>query len=267
MGRRGAREWPRRGDGQSVGDANLNAVLAIAAAQSLSAWFDPNWTPGATLVDDAGTERMTALQSRPISGQSQYSVPPVATSLAPATSTSPNGRRVLSFNGARYMGGLCSLAANFQGTAAFTAVSLSSRTASGSMIKWSLGDSSGTDNRIARGHGGTNSDFMNRVAAGAGTAPTGLTVPINTVQVYSEVFTGTTVSAWLHGASSISAAANTRAPAALDELWFGAQRASGVISTFLAGIGGPLWICAGVLSDATRIQLQTAFGAYYGVVL
>lgn len=251
--------WNRR-----TGADAADALIGLLASRTISAWFDPDYTPGVALEDDLGIERCTEITSRPIEGQLQYSVPPVPLSVAPATATSANGKRILSFTGARYLGGLCSLAEEFVGTASYTAFALASRSVGGSMVKWSLGDSSGADNRVARGQGGTNLDFMNRVAAGAGTAPGGIAVPANTPQVYSEVFTGSAVSAWLHGAVSINNVSNTRAPAVLDELFFGAQRAAGTITSFLVGLGGPLAICSGVMSTPDRQLAESLFGAYYG---
>jgi len=246
-------------------DPNLVAVLAILAAQPLSAWFDTEYTDGVTIESDAGTDRMTEIESRPISGQLQYSVPPVALSVAPALDVTANNKRVLSFTGGRYMGGLCSLAASFAGVATFTAVSLGSRSVGGSaIIRWSFGDSSGVDNRVTELSSSGNLDNRNRAVAAGNTSNLGAALANGDVRVFSTTYNATSYSTWMDGVLSINAAANTRSPTALDELWFGAQRAAGVITSFWRGMGGPIAICSGVLGTTDRQALESSFGAYYG---
>jgi hypothetical protein len=264
--RGGSRRFSRSASGEPV-DANLAAILSILGAQSNGVFFDTAWDDGVDLVDDGGTERCVAVESRPISGQTQYTIgPQISIPLGLATALSPTGKRLLVGAGTQYIIGAAALAGLFVGTAAYTAVSVASRTNSATMVEWSFALSSVTDNRInhyvsAAG----NVDGRQRTQAGAGTLNTGGAMANATLYVRSTTFSGAAYSSWMTGVASIVAQANTRAPAALDELILGAQRSGGTLASFWVGQLGPLALCSGVLSAPDRVALENAMRAYYGV--
>lgn len=216
---------------------------------------------------------MTEMRSRPIAGQLQYDLGPVATPLGPAVSTTPkvgptdDGKRVLSFGGTQYLAGAATLAAQFVGLAPFTAVWLASRSVGGAAAHWALDDVGATDNRIAQFLSGGDLQSSHRTAAGAQTSASGSVTVLNEVYVHSIVFDGAQVATWLDGVASIPPTANTRAPATLDELVLGAQRSGAALVAFMRGLGGVLWICSGALSTPSRQAVESAMGAYYGYPL
>lgn len=250
----------------AVVDPNLAAILSILGAQSVGVLFDPSWDDGVDLVDDGGTERCTAIDSRPIPGQTQYTISQGSVPFAPATTLSPNGRRLLVGAGTQYLLGAAALAGLFTGTAAYTAVSVTSRTNSATMVEWAFGYSVGVDNRVSHYVSAAgNVEGRLRNQAGAATQATGSAMASSTLYVRSTTFSGSAYNTWLTGVASIVAAANTRAPAALDELLLGAQRAAGTLASFWIGSLGPLALCAGVLGTTTRQALEQAVRGYYGV--
>lgn len=247
------------------GDPNLNTILSILGAQSVGVFFDPAYDAGVDLADDSGTERCTGIDSQPIPGQTQYTVLSPSVPAGGATFASPNGRRLLVGAGAQYLSGAAGLAAQFTGTTAFTAVTLGSRSASSTMMMWCFGHSS-LDNRISQHHAAAGTaDSRLRTQAGATTNNTpGSVLPLATVRTLSMTFSGSAISTWLDGVISLNAAANTRAPAALDTMVIGAQLSAGVVNSHWQGIFGPVAICSGVLSTPNRQALEHAVGAYYG---
>jgi hypothetical protein len=261
----------RRGRGgrraQGASRSPLNTILGILAAQPLSAWFDPDWTPGVTIADDAGTPRMTSLQSRPISGQSQYVVSQGSLPLAPALSTSPNGRRLLAPAGAQYLSGAATLAAQFVGLAQYTAVAVASLGSTAAGAVWSLSENAATSNLVNHLTSNvTRLEQAQRIQAAAATTNLGSAVPIGVGRVLSAQYTGAAYSTWIHGVASIVASANTRAPAVLDELILCARRIV-TVQTFWTGLAGPLLLVSGVLSASTRQTLERSVGLHYGYPL
>jgi hypothetical protein len=236
----------------------------------MAVWFDPDWTPGAQFADDGGTERMTELQSRPITGQTQYTVSQGTLAAAPATLESPNGRRVLNFAGAQYLLGAAALAAQFAGSAPYSSVSIAARSASAaSRFRFTFGHNTADALPDRATHwvagGGTDRESAQRVQSGGATNnSTGLVLVNDTAYVLSSVYTGAAYSTWADGAASLVAAANTQAPATLDELIYGAVRNSGAIVGFWLGMQAGLILVAGALSTPHRQALETAMGIYYG---
>ncbi len=264
MSRRSARN-DRRGGSGSRADRNAATILSILSAQSLSAWFDPAWTPGITLQDDSGTTRITAMQSRPISGQSQYTISQGTLSFGPAVSTSPNGRRLALFAGTQYLSGAPTLATQFVGTAAYTGVCVGTKTSGGTTVtRWAL-DHSSLDNRVVHSRDSSGFDSYLRTAAGAATSNgPGSAVTLNTPTTITAVYSSTDYSSWINGVASLTASANTRAPASLDLVMYGSRMSGGAASSMWFGTLGGLAICSGVLSSTNRQALERAMGAYYG---
>jgi hypothetical protein len=262
MRRHSQRERARRAS--STAEERL---LHRLATLTNAVWLDPAWDPGVVITNDAGTDRITAMLSRPV-GWTQYTVSALLTSTGPAVASSPNGKRIMSFGGAHYLFGAAALAALLQGSAAYSEVQIASRTASATMIRWGLSQNAASpDNRVnhfvsAAG----NVDARRRIAAGGDTINTSaLAVAITTVHAFSTTYTGSAYSTWVDNVAALAAAANTRAPATLDDLIIGAQRAAGAPGSFWTGLQAGLVIVPGAaISDPDRVALQADLAAYYG---
>lgn len=267
----GTRLGARLGTSVGVeGDPNLNTILAILAAQSMSVWFDPAWDDGVTLVNDAGTDRITAILSRPISGQTQYTVSQASTPLGPAAIDSPNGKRVMSFAGTQYLQGAGALATLLQGSAGYSELQVGSRAVGASIGRWSAGlVAASPDNRIVHYlSGATGLTIRFRTAAGASTSNSGAVTTLNDPYVYSSTYSGSDYDGWLDGAPETltGGGANVRAPATLDTLAIGVIWASGAPANFWTGMQGGLLITS-QLSTPDRQAIEIAVGAYYGYPL
>jgi len=268
----GTRLGARLGTSVGVeGDPALNAILAILAAQSFAVWFDPDWDDGVDLVDDAGTERCVAIESRPIVGQAQHTVLNPFTPLGPATMASPNERRVMSFAGAQYLRGAGALAIQLDGLAPvpYSEVHIASKTFGGAMGRWSLGLlASSPDNRVIHYISGANTTVKWRSANGALTQNTGSTVLLDVEYVYSTTYNGSDYDGWLNAVEETlsGGGANTRAPETLDDLMIGAFHNAGNPSNGWQGMQAGL-IITSPLSTQHRQALEIAVPAYYGYSL
>lgn len=239
-------------------------LLERLAAITNSVWFDPAWDPGVVVQDDAGTNRVTAIQSRPI--YTQYTVSNLLT-VSPAEAFGPNGKRILSFDGARYLSGAAALAALLQLTASYSEVQLASRADASTRVRWGVSlNAAAPDNRVNHFYsGGFLADARQRNAAGLSTQNAGSAVVVTTMHVWSGTYNGSAYNSWVDNVASLVAAGNVRAPAALDDLTLGCQRIGGAPASFWNGLQGGLILCPGtVLSAADREFLQTNMIAYHG---
>lgn len=266
--RRHGRRW--RDDAPS--STPESRLLERLATINNSIWFDPAYAPGVVTQLDGATLRVTSIQSRPIAAFTQYTVSQGTLSVAPAAATSPAGKQVLSFSAAQYLTGAAGLATLIQGSASYSTVAHASFAAGATRIRLCFCLGAGApDNRVnhyAANVGSLNS--LQRVQAGAGTIVQGSAIAggAGTIHRLSDTYNGSDHDAWLDGAAeplAPASGADTRAPASLDEMVWGAQRSAGAYASFWSGIQAGLVICPGtVLSAADRIGLETDLGLYYG---
>lgn len=256
----------RRSQG-GLGDANLTALLGLLASITNAVWFDPAWEPGVVTQDDGGTLRVTSVQSRPI--HTQYTVSQGTLAVAPAAGTSPNGKRILSFAGAHYLSGAAALAALLQGSASYSTVGLASVVVGSTRGRLGFSRTAASpDDRVVHyisSAGNVAGAF--RVANGVQTPNTGSALTTGPVYTFAETYNGSDYDAWLNGVAETltSGGANTRAPAVLDDMTWGCQRASGAPASFWSGLQTGLVVCPGtVLTTTDREALQTRLARYYG---
>lgn len=242
-------------------------LLARFATIPNSVWFDPAWSQGAFTEDDGGTLRLTSLLSRPL-GWTQYTVAAASLPQAPAVAASPNGKAIMSFAGLQFLSGAAALAALLQGSASYSEVNVCTRTAVANTFRWCASlDAASPDNRVIHYVSAANVTNRWRIAAGLSTSNTGSVVTNGVAHVHSTTYSSADYDGWLDSASETlsGGGANTRAPASLDMIDIGCQRAGGVPQNFWIGTMDGLVICPGtVLSTADRTAIEADLVAYYG---
>jgi hypothetical protein len=257
-----------RGRGRRTGVSSTpeDRLLALLATITDAVWFDPAWDPGVFVEDDAGTDRITSVLSRDL-GWTQYTVAGASLPQSPAVAASPNNKRIMSFAGLQSLQGAAALAALLQGSASYSEVQIGTRTGGSNTMRWCASlNAASPDNRIAHYINNTPATTRARTAA-AGTTNTGNSVTADVPHTYTSVYSGSDYDGWLDNvAETLSAGGtNTRAPAALDIIDIGCQRALGVPQNFWVGTLEGLVITPGtVLSTADRTAIEADLAAYYG---
>jgi hypothetical protein len=239
-------------------------ILSRLGAIPGALWFDPGFTANVTRQLDGATWRITSMTSR----VTAHTVSQGTLSLAPAEAAGPNGRRILSFAGANFLAGAAALAALLQGSASYSEIQVGVRSGGASPMRWCASlNAASPDNRIIHYVSNTPTTARARTAAAAITTNTGAAVTPAVPFVVSSTYNGSTYSGWLNSiAETLSGSgANTRAPATLDMIDLGCQRALGVPDNFWSGSLAGLIITPGhVLSASVRAALEADLLDHYG---
>lgn len=240
-----------------------DALAVLLAAPGADAFYDVDYLAGVT---KDGSDKVSALLSR-IGGHTleQSSGPNQPTWGA----LSPTGRRGITFTGAsghRLVDPLTTLGALYTGTQAYSAlwVAKISAPGTGTQAVWSIGASGSTTHVFHEGsQNTTGNDQRIRFTAGAANTENVGSAHSTTIVCATTLFTGSAYSAWLNGAASISASANTRS-STVDQLALGTRRISGAFGSNFTGEFYGLVLSRLQWTANERQALERAAKAYWG---
>jgi len=254
----GARNRSRsRGCNRSSG----SALSVLLAAPGADVFFDAD---DLTRITKDGSDKVSLLASR----IGVHTVEQATGANQPTWgSTSPSGRRGITFtiaSSTRLIDPLTTLGALYTATQGYSALWVAKIAAptTGQTV-WSIGDSGSSSNAITEGSTATTAtDSRIRFGSGSSTTNVG-SVHNTTIVCVTSQFTGTTMSSWLNGATSIDALANSRS-VAVDQLAIGARRLSGAFGSHFGGEFYGLILSRTQWTAAQRQALESAARSYWG---